>query len=232
MDGEEKTLTEGRPERITPDGEERGGHTRALRWVLWAVGAAVVAGLAIALWGFTADGDAGAPGASGAPGAVDATTAPTPRPTRGPLPGAEPTTGSEVQAPDATAPSADRLPALSTPSPLVSAPLPDSGSASGELVDGFPTGVMAPAPPSEVLQSSIATEGDTMQVTLQARTDATPDEVSQHYRAVWSGLGLAATGSSDGADTSYSDALSSLTLAFTSSGTGTVYTVYGVFRLS
>lgn len=227
MDGEEETLTEGRPEGMTPDDGERGGSARALRLVLWGVGAAVVAGLAISLWLFIADSDAGAPGA------VGATSTPTPHPTRGPLPDAEPTAGSEVQAPDPTAPPVDRLPALSTPSPLVTAPLPESGAASGELVDGFPTGVMAPAPTSEVLQSSIATEGETMQVTLQARTDATPDEVSRHYRAVWTGLGLAETGSSGGADASYSDALSSVTVAFTAgSGTGTVYTVYGVFHLS
>lgn len=230
MVGEQETLPEGRPDRTTPEGGERRGLTRAMRWVLWGVGAVVLVGLAIALWLSTADGDAGAPRA------VDATTAPTahaPSATPGPLRDATPTTGSEVKAPDATAPPADRLPPLSTPSPLVSAPLPGSGSASGELVDGFPTNAMAPAPASEVLQSSIATEADTMQVTLQARTDATPEEVSRHYRVLWSDLGLADVGASGGAGASYADALSSLSLAFSASaGTGTVYTVYGVFRTS
>lgn len=228
MVGEQETLPEGPPERTTPEGGERRGLTRAMRWVLWGVGAVALVGLAITLWLSTAGGDAGAPRA------VDATTAPpaapSATPTPGPLPDATPTTGSEVKAPDATAPPADRLPPLSAPSPLVSAPLPGSGSASGELVDGFPTNAMAPAPASEVLQSSIATEGDTMQVTLQARTDATPEEVSGHYRALWSSLGLADV-TSGGADASYADALSSLSLAFSAStGTGTVYTVYGVFR--
>ena len=91
---------------------------------------------------------------------------------------------------------------------------------------------MGPLPDSSVVQSSIATEASTMQATLTARTDATPAEVTEYYRIVWSGLGLADAGAGSGTDTSYSDAFSSVSLAFSSSGTGTVYTVYGVFRTS
>lgn len=227
MTGERDPLPEGGPAKTTPDGGERGGLTRAMRAVLWCVGLLVLVGLAIALRLSTADGEAGAPPAA------DGTAAQTPdaTPTRGPLPDATPVTGSEVPEPDATAPPADRLPPLSAPAPLVSAPLPGSGTASGQLVDGFPENAMAPAPASAVLLSSIATEGDTMQVTLRARTDATPEEVSRHYRVLWSGLGLADVGASGAAGASYGDGLSSLSLAFSASaGTGTVYTVYGVFR--
>ncbi|MHC3000546.1 hypothetical protein [Microbacterium sp. HJ5] len=229
MGEEQGTVPRDRTEGIAPDSGERRGLTPAMRRVLWIVGAVVAAGMALALWLFMTGGS------SDAPDATDAATAPSPASTQtqGPLPGATPTMGSEVQTPDATAQPTDRLPPLRTPSPLVSAPLPETGSATGQLVDGFPAEVMGPAPPSNVLQSSIATEGSTMQVTLQARTDATPDEVSQYYRALWGDLGLADAGASGGTDASYSDAHSSLSLAFSASaGTGTVYTVYGVFRTS
>ena len=230
MGEEQGTLSESRTESIAPGGGGRKGLTTAMRIVLWGVGAVAVVGLGVALWLSTTASDPGAPGAVGATATPTAT--PAPARTQGPVPGATPTTGSEVLPPEASAPPTDRLPPLTAPSPFVSAPLPVSGSASGELVDGFPVHVMGPSPPSNVLQSSIATEGGTMQVTLQARTDATPDEVRRYYRALWSGLGLADAGAS-GADASYADALSSVSLAFSSSaGTGTVYTVYGVFRTS
>jgi hypothetical protein len=119
----------------------------------------------------------------------------------------------------------------STAKPLVKAPLPASASANGRLVKGFPTAIMGPAPESDILSSSIATQGDTMQVTLVARTDASEKEVTEHYRALWSKLGLTEAASSAGsADLAYSDQYSSLSLAFTTAGTGTVYQVFGVLR--
>jgi hypothetical protein len=243
MSEEPKVLSEGPSESTASNDGEPGGLTAGMRRVLWAVGAVAAMGLAIAAWLFMTGGG------SDAPKAVDTTTSPAPAPTsdsdgeadaqadadaedgadRGPTPGATPTTGSEVRPPEATAPPTDRLPLVSAPAPRVSAPLPESGSASGELVDGFPANLMGPTAKSDVLQSSIASERDTMQVTLLARTDATPEEVRQHYRTLWIGLGLADAGGNGAA--SYADALSSVSLAFSSSaGTGTVYSVYGVFR--
>jgi len=198
-----------------------------MRAVLWAVGAVVVVGLGLAVWLLVT-----APG-SGATDGAEPSATPRPTVTQGPVPGATPTTGSEVQPPEASAPPTDRLPPLPSQTPLVSEPLPASGSASGELVDGFPTELMGPAPDSDILESSIATEGATMQVTLVARTDASPDDVREHYRTLWASLGLSDAGATSGADTAFSDSLSSLSLAFSSSsGTGTVYMVYGVFRAS
>jgi hypothetical protein len=116
------------------------------------------------------------------------------------------------------------------PAPLAAAPLPDSGSASGELVAGFPASVIGPTADSDVLSSSIATEGDTMQVTLVARTDTSTDDIRTHYAQHWAGLGLAPS-DSEGAGSAYADAYTSLSLAFSpDSGTGTVYMIHAVFR--
>lgn len=201
------------------------GLTPAMRTVLWIVGALVVAGLATTIWLFATGGGPGT--AASDPGSGPAAT-----PTRGPIPGATPTTGSEVQTPDPTASAADRLPPRADATPLVTEPLPASGSAKGELVRGFPVDAMGPAPDSEALESSIATEGATMQVTLVARADSSAADLRAYYRTLWSGLGLAATESGDGSMT-YSDGFSSLSLAFSpASGTGTVYMIFGVFRTS
>ncbi|MFB7891617.1 hypothetical protein ACFC1I_05415 [Microbacterium sp. NPDC056044] len=223
--GEEKEApADGRSEEQV-DAATR-GLTPAMRAVLWIVGGVAVLGIAVAVWLLTAG-----PG-SGASADPEPSASPSPTVTQGPIPGATPTTGSEVQEPDETAAPIDRLPPLTTSTPLVSDPLPASGSASGELVKGFPADLMGPAPESQVLESSISTEGSTMQVSLVARTDATADDVREHYRTLWAGLGLTDTSSGDGSVT-YSDAFSSISLAFsTSSGTGTVYMVYGVFRTS
>jgi hypothetical protein len=221
------TPGDGPADDAAPTAEKPRGLTPAMRRVLGGVGIVVALGLAVAIW-LIATG-----AGSGTPDAADAGATPGATSTRGPVPGATPTTGSENQAPDPSAPAADRLPARGTPAPLVSEPLPASGSASGELVDGFPADLLGPAPDSEVLQSSIASEGGTMQVTLVARTDAGADEVRAHYSELWSTLGLSDAGAGDDADLAYSDAFSSLSLAFSpSSGTGTVYTVYGVLRTS
>jgi hypothetical protein len=92
---------------------------------------------------------------------------------------------------------------------------------------------MGPAPASDVLESSIATEGSTMQVTLVARTDSPADDVRAHYRGLWSQLGLMESAGAAPGDVTFSNAHSSLSLAFASaSGTGTVYMIYGVLRTS
>ncbi|WP_106816281.1 hypothetical protein [Microbacterium timonense] len=220
------TPGDGPADDAAPTAEKPRSLTPAMRRVLWGVGIVVALGLAVAIW-LIATG-----AGSGTPDAADAGATPDPSATQGPIPGATPTTGSEVQPPEETAPPADRLPPLPSPSALVSDPLPASGSASGELVKDFPTDVAGPMPDSQVLESSIATEGSTMQVTLVARTDASVDEVRTHYRELWAGLGLADASGGDGVLT-YSDTLSSLSLAFSpSSGTGTVYMIYGVLRTS
>lgn len=193
--------------------------TPAMRRVLWLVGGVVAIALVVAVWLATAGrgGD----------------TAPTPSatPTAGPLPGATPTTGSEVQDPAAGRPDLGRIPPLPVATPLVSAPLPESATANRKLVGGFPAKIMGPAPDSDIVSSAIATEGSTMQVTLVARTDASPESIVAHYRDVWAQLGLIDQGTTNGNGAAYASPHTSLTLAFSpESGTGTVYTILGSFR--
>lgn len=192
--------------------------------VLAAVGVVALIGVGIAVWLFTAPArETTSPTAT-----PSATSAATP----GPVPEATPTTGSEVLPPEGGGVS-DRIPPLEPSTPLVTPPLPDSASDQGQLVDGYPVDVMGPAAGSDVVESSISTEGDRMQVSLIARTDATREEVSRHYAELWASLGLLPQpGGADGA-LAYASTFESLSLAFTpASGTGTVYMIHGVFRTS
>ncbi|MCT9002641.1 hypothetical protein [Microbacterium memoriense] len=194
-----------------------------MRWTLAAVGAVVAVGLvAAAILFFTPP----TPPSGAAATTATASAAPT---AAGPRPDATPVDGSEVQPPaDQSAPS-DRLPPLPMPTPLITAPLPETSSARGSLVDGFPSTVAGPAPGADILESSIASADTVMQVTLTARTDATQDEVIAHYRSTWSALGLSDAGGE--APLAYTDQFSSATLSFTpGSGTGTVYVVFATLR--
>lgn len=199
----------GRPKLLTP----------AMRRVLWIVGGLVAVVLVVAVWlAVTGGGGGGTP-------------APSATPTRGPLPGATPTTGSEVQDPVSGQPEPGRIPPLPAATPLVSPPLPESASAKGKLVKGFPENIMGTAPDSDIVSSAIATEGNAMQVTLVARTDASPDSIVAHYRDTWAQLGLVDQGTTGGDGASFAGPHTSLTLAFSpGSGTGTVYTILGSFR--
>jgi hypothetical protein len=223
-----------------------------MRRVLWIVGAVAAVGLAVALWLSMAGGpvsggnvlggggngsDGAGPGAAPTPSAAGASSEATDpsetAPTQGPLPGAAPESGSEVPTPGPATPTSGGLPPVPAPTPLVGSPLPKTAAATGSLVEGYPEDVMGPTDGADVVSSAIATEGSHMQVTLVARTDAPPEEVRAHYRALWASLGLSDAGGTAAAGAAYADQLSSLTLAFsTASGTGTLYTVTGVFRSS
>lgn len=214
-----------------PDARRTARLTPAMRWVLIGVGALVLVGAAIAIWLLTVGPGTGRAGADPTPTSTSTSKSETETETPGPAPGATPTTGSEVQSPDSEDSVGPGLPPIPTPTPLVTAPLPAPASAEGALADGYPAEIAGPSGGSDVLTSSIASEGNTMQVTLVARTDASADDVRAHYRDVWSGLGLAETASGDSAATSFGDTYTSLSLAFApASGTGTVYMIYGVLR--
>ncbi len=137
------------------------------------------------------------------------------------------TWGSEGIAPTATFD--PRLPTISPAAPLVKAPLPKPATRTGGLVSGFPTNVVGPAAKSTVLSSSIATQKTTMQVSLVATSTTSQDTVQKHYEKLWASLGLQQGITSDGT-VLYTGAHESVALSFGSSGTGTRYTIYGVFR--
>jgi len=86
--------------------------------------------------------------------------------------------------------SVERLPLPDLGEPLVGSPLPESGFATGELVDGFPEGVVPPAPDSDITSSSIAVEGERVQVGLTAVSTGTATELLEFYRSVFEALEL------------------------------------------
>jgi len=192
------------------------------QWPATAVQVAIAAGvILLAVAAMVLAWTAASPGES----RTAASATPT---TPGPATGATPVAGSEVLPPDPAGPS-EGVPPLTQSPPLVSTPLPSPGVASGTLVTGYPTDVAGPLAGDEVIESSVASEGTTLQATLTARTDRTPDEVREHFRAHWSSLGL-----SPDADTaqelSFRSSTASVTLALSTGGTGTVYTVFAVLR--
>jgi hypothetical protein len=197
----------------------------AMRRVLIIVGIVVAISIGVAVWFLTApsrDGETGA-GADPQPSFSSSVT-------QGPIPGGIPTSGSEVQDPDPSAPPLDRLPSRAPAAPLVPSPFPDAGRGMQNLVDGFPTNVMGPVSGSDIVENSIATEGTTMQVTLVARSEMTQQEISDYYSTLWSSLGLGQQSTSDSV-LGFASSFESLSLAFVpSSGTGTVYMIYGTFR--
>lgn len=205
------------------DGQEKRAFlTAGMRRVLIVVSGVVVLGLFVTIW------LAVRPAAQGID---DVVATPFSSPTQGPVPGAAPTEGSEVLPPDESG--GIRLPSLAPEEPLIVTPFPAPGSQENGLVEGFPVEAMGPVQGSEVLQSSIAVEEQTMQATLTARTDASADDVRSHFAAAWTTLGLHEQIAESSDDLSYVGPYESLTLAFTpSSGTGTVYAIYGVFRAS
>jgi len=201
--------------------EKRAFLTVGMRRVLIVVSAVVVLGLFVTIW------LAARPAAQGIDD-VDATPF-SASPTQGPVPGATPTEGSEVLPPDEAG--GIRLPSLAPEEPLFATPFPAAGSRENGLIEGFPVDAMEPVAGSDVLQSSIAVEEQTMQATLTARTDSSPDEVRAHFASAWTNVGLAEQPTPSTDELSFVGPFESLTLAFSpSSGTGTVYVVYGVFR--
>jgi hypothetical protein len=212
----------------------RGSHlTRGMKVVLIIVALIVLAGVIAAIALASSGSGGGRSDGQGTSAASSSTTAATPpeasfAPTEpGPIPGATPTSGSEVQPPRATPRTA--LPPLKTTAPLMEAPLPKSGTKNGGLVTGFPTKLMGPGKGSQVLTTSIATEGTTAQITLVAITSANDAETFAHYESLWSELGLQRV-ASEGGGLTFTGPHESMTLATEKSGTGNRYTIYGVFR--
>ena len=193
--------------------------TPTMRWSIAAVAAVVVLGLSATGWLLSTTRDA-------APAPLPSATG---EPMPGPVAGATPVAGSEVQPPEGAAEAA-HLPQPLPATPLVHAPLPEDASARNALVAGFPVAVAGPAPAADVIDSSLAQDGIVLQAALTARTDADADTVLSHYRELWSGLGLARQ-TTEGSSEAFSDTYSSVSVSVApSTGTGTVYTVYAVLR--
>ena len=204
--------------------------SRTLTQRMWAVVAAtavvVVGGLTLAVMlALGPGGGSAAPVAesSGMSAAADGS---------GPAPGATPVSGSEVQPPEAGLPTQapERLPAREAATPRVQTPLPASGAAEGSLVSGYPVDLAGPTDGSTVIDSSVSSAGDTLQFSLRARSDAGAYDLRSALGARWSAAGMAGGTADDPAVLSYGDAYSSISVAVEETGTGSVYTVYGVLK--
>lgn len=115
--------------------------------------------------------------------------------------------------------------------PLVTGPLPPTAATEGELVAGFPAKVPI-YDDSDIVTSSVSSEGDRMQAAFDAEVDATPQAVLDFYVARFGELGLVGSHS---AAVGGSRALSfvrqneSLVVTVSESGGRTRYTVSGTF---
>lgn len=158
---------------------------------------------------------------SAAPPAPDATSAP-------PAAGKRFTT--EVIPADPKA-----VPALppSTPIPYpVSAPLPKTASATGGIVEGFPTGVIPQLPDSKVKTTSVASDSPNLQVSITGTTSGSVNDVVAFYRQALAKFGMydAAAPALDGATAvTYSREGNAVTLTATPIASGTSYAIFGTF---
>lgn len=104
-------------------------------------------------------------------------------------------TSAPAPAPESTPPGGippEVTPPEGVPPALVSLPLPDTATAVGSLVAGFPVDVVPAAPDSVIDVSSVATEGSQLQAALSGQTTLTAEEVLDFYQAALSELGLSA----------------------------------------
>ncbi|WP_010205795.1 hypothetical protein [Salinibacterium sp. PAMC 21357] len=137
--------------------------------------------------------------------------------------------GSEIPPPTAT-PTTPQL-GIET-SPLISGPLPESASANGKLVTGFPTSIISLPPGTEVTSSAITTEGDRMQVTVVASSSRSEDEVQSYFQDVFSALelqGAETPAAPDTRATTWSSGADSIVVATQTDGAITRFTIFALF---
>ena len=80
-----------------------------------------------------------------------------------------------------------------TPAPQLTRPLPESGSARGSLVTGFPTAIVPVPDGATIISSSVAAQADRLQVGLEASTSSSTAEVLAHYLEALIGEGFSPT---------------------------------------
>lgn len=145
---------------------------------------------------------------------------------------ASPTATTRSEVPESGEATNPPLPLPDGERPLVTTPLPESGSAEGEFVDGFPQEIIPLAPNSEIESTSLAVEGDREQVGLVAVSTGAASAVVDFYRSVFGSLGLteretdAVPGSTGLVFTRGAD---NITLTVADGADGANYTVVGVF---
>ncbi|KQR06616.1 hypothetical protein [Paenarthrobacter nicotinovorans] len=94
------------------------------------------------------------------------------------------------------------LPAPTAPAPLITGALPEPGTAAGEMVDGWPAGILTLPAGSTIGSTSVSTSGNTLQVAADGIIDKPRAEVLGSFRdslvshGFWSEDAPAAEGSS------------------------------------
>lgn len=121
----------------------------------------------------------------------------------------------------------------STPIPYpVSAPLPKTASATGGIVEGFPSTVLPPLPGSKVRTTSISSDSPKLQVSLTATTSGSVTDVVDFYRQALAKFGMYDTAAPalDGATAvTYTRDGNAVTLTATPSDAGTSFVLFGTF---
>lgn len=139
-----------------------------------------------------------------------------------------PGTSTEARVPEPTT-SDGSAPESTSPPALVTLPLPETDSAVGSVVAGFPDRIPV-APQSTVASSSVSSDGARLQATLAANTSLTVSDVLAFYTAAWAEVGLtgAPVPASDGSSAvAFSRGPNSITLTVTPTEAGCEYAVFG-----
>lgn len=173
------------------------------------------------------------------PSTSPAPSAPTPSSTAGPGSGAgagpdTPAAGKRYST-EVLPPVESTGPALPPSEPLpvpVSAPLPRTASATGGLVSGYPEKVLPLTPGAHVDSSSVASQGDRLQVTLTATTPSGVTDVLAFYRTALAKYGMYDTAApAQGGATALRFARDGSTVTVTAAPTddGVEYVIFGTF---
>lgn len=121
----------------------------------------------------------------------------------------------------------------STPVPYpVSAPLPKTASATGGIVEGFPTAVIPPVPGAKVTTSSVASDSPKLQVSLTGTTTGSVTDVVGFYRQALAKFGMydtAAPALGGATAVTYSRDGNAVTLTATPVDSGTSFALFGTF---
>ena len=163
------------------------------------------------------------PGATPDPGGGDAVTV---EPPTGDA-AAGPDAGAEVLPPVESDPGVPALPPSDPIPPLLHAPAPDTATAEGALVDGFPS-FLTPAPSSTVAASMVASEGANVQAAFSATSTNTVEAVQDYFDGIFAALALHPTQApAVGGSTAwaYSRGAESVTVTLTPTARGCDYSI-------
>jgi hypothetical protein len=122
----------------------------------------------------------------------------------------------------------------SPPAALIRTPLPESGSAQGKVVDGFPVNVVTFPERTVVVSTSVSSSDQTLQVTADGIAELGTAQVTGHFQQSLLALGFQseAVTSRDGQQSiCLSRGTDTVTVALTTTGTGsTRFTLLGTLH--